>query len=304
MQHFHTLAAYCKGINIAPPKWDDVDIRSFEDNMGTVHHRMSQFKHEFYAIAIKIDGGGYTATGNYTTKDLQATVFFNSPYQIISWDIAPDWKGYYIIFSEDFYRRTLSRKRLTEDFSFLLIDHTIPMSVSAEEAELYHKLFTDIHFEFQFDAHNSKDIIAHYLKILLHKVDRLYKRNQNNVIVSKNQRTQDLEVIGRFKTLLEISFRPGKEYDENHPHKVQYYADALNLHPNHFNAIVKRITEQSASEHIYKHILSLATSQLKNTSLTIKEIAFNLYYEYPNHFGNFFKSHMNMTPSQYRKSFR
>ncbi|MEM9439896.1 MAG: hypothetical protein AAGA73_05580, partial [Pseudomonadota bacterium] len=35
-------------------------------------------------------------------------------------------------------------------------------------------------------------------------------------------------------------------------HQVQFYADKLNIHPNHLNAIVKRITDTPASAHIQK----------------------------------------------------
>lgn len=301
MNHFSTLKEYCAGINIPPPKWDDFDLRSFEENMKTVHRKMPPFKHEFYAIAVKIGGGGFASTGNYTTKDLKATVFFNSPYQIISWDIVPDWSGFYIIFSEGFYKRTLSPRRIIEDFPFLLIDNTVPMDVTAEEAELYTKLFSDMLFEFQLDESNSKDIIANYLNIVLHKVDRLYKRTKTDIKITQDQRAQDLNMVSRFKTLLELSFHPGKKYEGSNPHQVQFYADKLNINANHFNSIVKRITGTSASDHIYQHILSLAKSKLLNTVKSVKEIAFELYYTYPNHFGKFIKRHLNMTPSQFRK---
>ncbi len=300
MQHFSTLKDYCKGINIAPPRWDDFDFRSFEENMKTVPSRMQPFKHEFYAIAIKIDGGGHAAAGNYSTKDLKATVFFNSPYQIISWDIKPNWQGYYVIFDQEFYQLLDRRKHITEDFPFLLIDNTIPMSVSAEEAVHFAKLFTDMQFEFQLDQASSKLIIAHYLNILLLKTTRLYARNISSIKVTQTQRKRDLEVVSRFKMQLEMAFQPGHVYDGFQPHQVQFYADKLNLNPNHFNAIVKRITDRSASEHIHSHILSLAKSRLRNTSDSIKEIAFSLYYSYPNHFTNFFKSQTQQTPSQYR----
>lgn len=302
MQHFSTLKEYCSGINIAPPNWDDFDLRSFEENMKTVHHQMPSFKHEFYAIAVKIDGGGFAATGNYSTKDLKTTIFFNSPYQIISWDIAPDWQGFYIIFSEDFFRRSDPKKRITETFPFLLNDNTVPMEVSEQEAELFSKLFSDIEFEFKLDKPTSKTIIAHYLHILLHKISRLYAKNIANVIVTQDQRKQDLEIVSRFKTYIEIAFQPDQNYEDISPHQVQFYADKLHLNPNHFNAIIKRITDKSASEHIYNHILSLAKSRLRNSSNSVKQIAFSLYYTYPNHFANFFKSQTGKTPSQFRRS--
>ncbi|QCW99425.1 helix-turn-helix domain-containing protein [Aggregatimonas sangjinii] len=301
MNHFSTLEAYCKGIGISKPRWPEFDIRSFEENMKTVHHNMPPFKHEFYAIAVKLDGGGFAKTGNYSTADKKATVFFNSPYQIIQWDIAPDWEGFYVIFSENFYRGALSRKRITEDFPFLLIDNTIPLDMDADTALLFSKVFADIFKEHRTNSAKAEDIIRHYLHILLHKVSRLYDYSIKSKTITTTQRTQDLTTVSRFKTMLDIAFHPGQTYNDALPNQVQFYADKLNMHPNHFNAVVKRITDSSASEIIYGHILSLSKSKLTNTTKSIKEIAFDLYYNYPNHFANFFKKQMGMTPSQFRK---
>ena len=309
IKHFSTLEAYCSGIGISKPKWIDFDVRSFQDNMKTVNHKMPPFKHEFYAIAIKLDGSGFASTGPYHVSSSDATIFFNSPYQILSWDIAPDWRGFYVMFNEEFFRtdstgtkRTqLSRKRITSQYPFLLNDQTTPLKVSAEEAELFIGLFNNINFEFQLDADHSKEIIAHYLNVLLYKTSRLYKRSTLESAPKQLQRNKDLEIVSRFKTQMELSFQPGKIYSQFNPHQVQFYAEKLNLHPNHFNAVVKRITDKSASEHIYGYVLSLAKTKLRKTSKSVKEIAFELYYSYPNHFTKFFKNHTGKTPSRFRK---
>lgn len=308
MNHFSTLHEYCNGINIAAPKWADFDFRRFEENMKTVHHQMPPFKHEFYAITIKISGGGTIQVGNYTANQ-PTTVFFNSPYQILSWDIPPDWKGYYVIFSEDFYRSILQSKareghtpRITSQFPFLLMDNTIPMSVSAAEQERFSKIFLDIEQEFRQATVASKEIIGHYLHILLLKIKRLYQRQQQEQPQTHVQRSKDVEIVNRFKSLLELSFRPDQSYTTSTPHQVQHYAQILSLHPSHFNAIVKRITDIPASEHIQNHIFALAKTRLAQTTASVKEIAYDLYYPYPNHFTNFFKKRAKITPSQYRKT--
>lgn len=301
VQHFTTIADYCAGIGISLPKWQEFDIRSFRENMGSVRHRMLPFRHEFYAIALKLEGGGSARTGNFSTADLQATVFFNSPYQILSWDIAPDWEGYYIIFSEAFYRQPHHYRRITERFPFLLIDNAIPFPVDQEEARLFLRTFEDIYAEHRSSTLHSVFIIRHSVDILLHKVDRLFRNKAPQRAVSYQQRRLDLDLVSRFKTLLELSFQPGQTYEAETPHQVQFYARRLSLHPNHLNAVIKRITERSASEHIKQHVLTLSTSLLANTSLSVKEIAFQLYYDYPNHFSNFFKKQSGQTPGQYRR---
>ena len=74
------------------------------------------------------------------------------------------------------------------------------------------------------------------------------------------------------------------------------------MHPNHLNAVVKGITGQTALQFIHQHILQLAKAQLVQTHLSIKEIAYNLYFAAPNNFNNFFKKHTNQTPLRYRKA--
>ncbi|MEM9680788.1 MAG: helix-turn-helix domain-containing protein [Bacteroidota bacterium] len=301
MQHFSTLESYCKGINIASPKWSDFDTRDFQDNMKTVHQQMPPFKHEFYAVALKLDGGGYTKTGNFSTENLRATVFFNSPYQIVQWDIAPDWEGYYIIFTEEFYKRDNSKRNIGEDFPFLLVDNTVPLSIDEDEAATFINTFQEIHKEHQLARKDTSPIIFHCTQIILHKVSRLYDSKVPQESRSFVHRDNDIALVSRFKTLIETSFYPDQSFEGSEPHKVQFYADKLAIHPNHLNAVVKRITNSSASEIIYKHMLALAKSRLKNTQKSIKEIAFDLYYNYPNHFANFFKKHTGITPVQYRK---
>ena len=96
MQHFKTITDYCKAIGISVPKHPHFDIRSFEENMGKVVPKMSPFRYEFYSIAIKSDGGGKAISGHYSDFPDGVTIFFNSPFQILSWDIVPNWSGYYI----------------------------------------------------------------------------------------------------------------------------------------------------------------------------------------------------------------
>ena len=301
MNHYASLKDYCEAINIPPPQWEDFDVRSFEENMKTVHKKMPPFKHEFYAIALKLDGSGYAKTGNYSTENLKATLFFNSPYQILQWDIAPDWDGFYIIFSEDFYRREQSNKQISADFPFLLVDNTVPLTIDNEETVTFVKTFEDMLMEHKKNDALSKTICHLNTQILLHKVGRLFDKKVPNSERSFDHRNQDLNLVSRFKALLETSFYPNQTFENGEPHKVQFYAEQLNIHPNHLNAIVKRITHSPASEHIQHHMLALAKSKLSNTSLSIKEIAFDLYYNYPNHFANFFKKQMACTPMEYRK---
>jgi AraC-like DNA-binding protein len=300
IEHFSTIREYCRGIQISPPRYERYDIRSFEENMPMIRPQMPPFKHEFYAIALKLEGGGFATTGHFDTKDLQATIFFNSPYQVTSWDIVPDWVGYYIIFTEAFYRQDWHKKRITEQYPFLLNDHSSPMPIDAEESDILYKTFRSIYSEHHKQLAHREEIILHYINILLLKTARIYYKSAPKEKVTTHHRDHDLELVARFRTLVEISFYPNKSHGGQSPHQVQYYADLLNIHPNHLNALVRRITDHSASEFIQQHVINLAKSKLKNKVLTVKEIAYDLYFNYPNHFSSFFKKQAGISPNAYR----
>lgn len=301
IRHFSTLQSYCNAIGISAPKHELYDIRSFAENMKTVHHSMPPFKHEFYALALKLEGGGSVTTGNHISDKLDATVFFNSPYQILHWDIAPDWEGYYVIFAEDFLNRLEHSTQLTQRFPFLLNDNTFPLSPNEEEQEELLRVFQNLYQEHQKDAAHQADVIRHYIQILLLLTARLFYKYAPSSYSKTTQRDNDLNTVSRFKALIETAFYPNQDYDQASPHQVQFYAERLLIHPNHLNALVKRITTHSASDLIQQHLLSLAKSKLQNTQLSVKEIAYELYFGYPNHFSAFFKKLTSMTPNSYRK---
>ncbi|MEO1654804.1 MAG: hypothetical protein AAFU64_14755, partial [Bacteroidota bacterium] len=133
MKHYKSISAYCEGIGIPPPRHPHFDIRSFEENMPVVHKHMPPFRHEFYAIAIKADGDGRVISGPHTDFPPGASIFFNSPFQIISWEILPNWKGYYLMFSSDFIAQSNYLASILRDFPFLKMEKSIPFEIEPED---------------------------------------------------------------------------------------------------------------------------------------------------------------------------
>jgi len=84
---------------------------------------------------------------------------------------------------------------------------------------------------------------------------------------------------------------------------VNFYADALNLHPNSLNAVIKFHSGLSAKSMINKRIVEESRCLLSNTSLSIKEIAITLGFEDPNYFSFFFKREKGLSPLEYKQTF-
>ena len=302
MKHFKTISDYCKGINIPPSKHPHFDIRSFEENMPAVITKMPPFRHEFYAIALKADGGGKAVTGHHKDFPDGATFFFNSPFQVISWDIVPDWKGYYIIFSQDFIAQSKLFTNILQDFPFLKIDKSIPFQIAQSDLANILAIYTCISKEYHSSAQDKFQIIEAQVYLLLTFVKRYFEHQLDSKEAESQMRTADLKLLTRYQTLIQTSFYDSAELETfANLHSTTYYAQKLNVHPNHLNAVVKSITGFTALNHIHHHLLHLAKSYLAQTELSIKEIAYQLYFESPNNFSSFFKKQTGLTPSSYRE---
>lgn len=84
--------------------------------------------------------------------------------------------------------------------------------------------------------------------------------------------------------------------------KVEYYANKLCISPKHLSAVVKELTGVTAGTIIDRHVTLEAKVLLKNTDLTIQEIAARLNFPNQSFFGKYFKHATGLSPTQYRAS--
>ncbi|MEX0274256.1 MAG: helix-turn-helix domain-containing protein [Flavobacteriaceae bacterium] len=300
MNYYKTIEAYCRAISIPPPKHPLFDIRSFGENMPTVVHQMPPFRHAFYAIAIKIEGKGKAVSSHYTHFPNGSVVFFNSPFQILSWDIAPDWEGYYIMMSQEFLGRSNAFDNFLEQFPFLKIGEAIPFAINKKEERDILEIFTKIHTEYHSTNTDKFEFINTYVLLLLHYVKRYFRLQVNHEEANTVIRSADIKLMSRYQALIELHFGPDRELGKN-VHSPSFYAALLNVHPNHLNAVVKGISGKTALQHIHAHMVHLAKSYLSQTNLSIKEIAYQLQFDAPTNFSTLFKKYTRTTPGTYRK---
>ncbi len=125
-------------------------------------------------------------------------------------------------------------------------------------------------------------------------------QSNNHCTLNKEKDLQSIEagnhLVRKFKQLIEIHF---KEF-----HKVSDYADMLSVTSDYLNKSVKSLTGKSAKEYILGRIILEAKRVLLFTEQTNKELAYNLGFEEPAHFSNFFKRYSGISPIDFRNSTR
>ncbi len=82
---------------------------------------------------------------------------------------------------------------------------------------------------------------------------------------------------------------------------VADYAVLLNVTPNHLNKAVKGATGKSVLEWIDESLMMSAKMMLRNTDLTISEVAERLGILDPSYFARRFKQLTKISPSEFRR---
>ncbi len=79
------------------------------------------------------------------------------------------------------------------------------------------------------------------------------------------------------------------------------FALHLNVHVNHLNSAVRKITGKTTTAHITDKITQEAKALLLHTDWSVADVAFSLGFEYTTYFNNFFKKQTSRTPLSIRK---
>ena len=122
-------------------------------------------------------------------------------------------------------------------------------------------------------------------------------------------RYYDRQFITRHKVnsdILTAFHQQLREYFKNgHPEQnglpsVAYFADKACLSPNYFGDLISKESGTTAQRHIQDAVIERSKQLLVETRLPVSEIAYQLGFEYPQHFSRLFKSRTGKTPNAYR----
>jgi AraC-like DNA-binding protein len=106
--------------------------------------------------------------------------------------------------------------------------------------------------------------------------------------------------LTRFESLLDDYFLSGKPQTEGLP-TVKYFADKVFLSPNYFGDLIKKETGKTAQEYIQNKLIDTAKELIAGTNKTVSQIAYELGFQYSQHFNRIFKKNVGQTPREYRE---
>lgn len=250
----------------------------------------------FYAIFLKDVKCGDLIYGRQHYDYQEGTLVCVAPGQVLGREDNGEIfqpKGYALLFHPDLIHGTSLSQHMKE-YTFFSYESNEALHLSEREREMVIECFQKIRHELDhaIDRH-SKRLIAINTEMLLDYCLRFYERQ----FITRSQANHD--ILTRFERLLD-KYLSGDHMQQEGLPTVKYCAGELCLSPNYFGDLVKKETGKTAQEYIRFKLIDIAKERVLNTDKTISQVAYELGFQYPQHFTRLFKKLTGYTPNEYR----
>lgn len=260
--------------------------------------RIKQMRHAFglYVIFLKEVKCGDLRYGRHYYDYQEGTLVCVAPGQVVGVeDNGEEFqpKGRALVFHPDLIRGTSLGQRIKE-YTFFSYESNEALHLSERERAMVIECLDKIRHELEhaIDRH-SKRLIAINIELLLDYCLRFYERQ----FITRSEVNRD--VLTRFERLLDDYFAGDRALQEGLP-SVKYCAGELCLSPNYFGDMVKKETGKTAQEYIQLKLIDAAKERVLDPDRTISQVAYEMGFQYPQHFTRLFKKVVGCTPNEYR----
>lgn len=293
--NLNTIDVYNKlyGLTTSHPLVTVIDLKKATKRLDRL-----RINYGVYALYLKNGVNCSLKYGREYYDYQEGSVVCFSPGQIIEVDsssdpVAPDVVG--LMFHPDLICGTPLAEKIG-NFSYFRYSQKEALHLSEKEKNLFLDCLEKIREEIEYpvDSH-STDLISANFQVLLEYLSRFYDRQ---FITRHNVNSS---VVAAFEKELANLYSGGKPLNE--VPKVSYFAEKANLTPGYFGDLIKRETGNTPQEIITLKLIAEAKRRLAATDNDISIIAYDLGFQYPQHFTRLFKRITGKSPSMFRNEF-
>jgi len=246
-----------------------------------------------YAICLLSEGSLRLETDLFVQKAEAPAIFTIAPGRIRKFtDLGADYDAKILFFRKEVFMEGQADINFLDKLDFFEKTGQQVMSLSAEQFEEFQTLFHLVHKKSgEKDLHTSA-IIRSLIYIILYEIDEIHQKQDP---AEPEETGSHNHILAQFKMLLADHFVEERS--------VAFYAEKMFLTPKYFSTVIKETSGKTAGEWINEMVLLESKVRLQNMENTIAQIAYDLNFSDPSHFGRFFKNQMGINPSEYRKGF-
>lgn len=294
MLPFLPKGAMNSSISKPVPLYDDFEgpsctplIVKFLRGISIRPERQLPHRHPYYELFWFSRGTGTFLNDTSRIPFSPGTLGFVAPGRVHYWETSRDAEGWLLAFKPELLRSISTLPPLTSLPIFSYLTKKPLVKAIGKDAQDIQNLIDSLVHEFTGNSQLREPSIQSLMSLLLIHCSRLFPSQQSHVQGASRLITQ------RFMDLLDESIPAIRQ--------VQEYAAELHITPHRLIECVKECTGQTAGSLIEERLLTEAKRLLLHTGLTMAEIAYNLGFKDPSHFGHFFKRHTGHSPGMERR---
>lgn len=224
----------------------------------------------------------------YRPRDL----VFVTEKQIHKFDFNLEARGYIIIFTKEFLYEKKSDNRILQGSRIFDYSLKAPvLSLGKKEFPQFLDLADQIDLEKQSASNDrlTREIVHCLLKTILLKAERL-------------KREQIIDPVVERSYLDFTKFREAVEEGFSRSRIVQSYGRTLGMSAKKLNALTRANVNQTAKEFIDERVILEIKRLLVHTDNSVQEISNQVGFDEHTNLVKYFKRHVEMTPSEFRKT--
>ncbi|MRX66326.1 helix-turn-helix domain-containing protein [Maribacter luteus] len=206
-------------------------------------------------------------------------------------EISNDLKVFNINFTTQFIFDNFFNKASVDAFGYFTHNNVPKLQFTKQEGKILRMLVKMLKFYNQQESSAFKeDLIRSTFGVIVYNYAEKFKKEYPDL---KAELTRQEELVLRFWNVLQENVKTDR--------KVQFYADVLNVTTGHLSKILKEVTGKTASQLIDAAVILEARLLLVDPKFSIAQIAEELQFPDQSFFGKYFKKHVGLSPSAYRK---
>ena len=217
-------------------------------------------------------------------------LFISERHIIDNYMASPDFECLCILVSTQFYHGFVQNVRNVSSLLLFTMNNPV-VQLTPHEIQVYSNYYRTIREKISDTEHHYRtEVVKALLLAMFYDMSGVtYRVEQSS---SKGQSRADV-IFAEFIQQLEQNYRTER--------RVSWYAQQMGITPKYLSEIIKQISKRTPNEWIDNYVVLEIRVMLKNSSKSIKQITEELNFPNQSFLGKYFKEHVGVSPSEYRK---